>query len=352
MTDVSSGAAPEGVSAPVPAPTGEATVSEAVAFLAKRREAPEQREEAPPEAADRHQSGDEPDAAPPQEPSGETTDADDPAGEQPIAPPRSWTKADKELFSSLPRETQERLVELDRTRELEIRRGQNEAAERAKALEAKERAAEQARQQYEAALPQVLATAQSDYERYFGDIRTWDDVQRLAQENPSRYAEWDVATRRLQQVQAQHEQAEQQRYEESVNTFKTFVEKETGLFLEKYPDYGDPKKGAALRDETRQMLLSTGFKPEELKAAFEGQQFSFHDHRVQTLIEKARRYDVAQQALSRKPANPVPPVQRPGVAPAKGEARATELNQLHSKLEKSGSERDAVALLRARRRAS
>jgi hypothetical protein len=76
----------------------------------------------------------------------------------PIEPPRSWTKADKDLFTSLPRETQERIAERERLREGDFLRRQAEAAEKLKGLGAKEQAVDQARQQYEAALPQLLFT--------------------------------------------------------------------------------------------------------------------------------------------------------------------------------------------------
>jgi hypothetical protein len=69
-------------------------------------------------------------------PPGETESAD-PAAESrpeagtepPIEPPRSWTKEDKELFTSLPRATQERIAERERSREGDFNRRQQEAAE-------------------------------------------------------------------------------------------------------------------------------------------------------------------------------------------------------------------------------
>jgi hypothetical protein len=88
-------------------------------------------------------------------PPGETESAD-PAAESrpeagtdlpPIEPPRSWTKEDKELFTSLPRATQERIAERERSREGDFNRRQQEAAEKSKALEAERSKAEQARQQ-------------------------------------------------------------------------------------------------------------------------------------------------------------------------------------------------------------
>src|SRR4030088_1810868 len=58
-----------------------------------------------------------PDAVP-----GETQEADPEPKAPPIEPPRSWTKEDKELFKGLPRDTQERLVERERSRERDFLR--------------------------------------------------------------------------------------------------------------------------------------------------------------------------------------------------------------------------------------
>src|SRR6266576_3226668 len=75
------------------------------------------------------------DAAPATQDPGEKTETADPAhpresGEAPsIEPSRSWTKEDKELCASLPRATQERLAERERSREGDFLRRQNESAE-------------------------------------------------------------------------------------------------------------------------------------------------------------------------------------------------------------------------------
>src|SRR5262249_29178395 len=52
-----------------------------------------------------------------QDPGERTEGADRQQEPAPIEPPRSWTKEDKELFTSLPRATQERIAERERSRE-------------------------------------------------------------------------------------------------------------------------------------------------------------------------------------------------------------------------------------------
>src|SRR5262245_42156413 len=127
-----------------------------------------------------------------QAPPAQTTDTDREAELPPIEPPRSWTKEDKELFTGLPRATQERLAERERSREGDFLRRQNEAAEKLKGLAAKEQAVEQARQTYEAALPQLLQTLQQQQAGEFADIKSMADVERLAREDWPRYLLWDL----------------------------------------------------------------------------------------------------------------------------------------------------------------
>src|SRR5262245_33860921 len=125
----------------------------------------EQRAEGTAQQQPAHEPAVEAGATPPDaEVRGETEHADPGAQENnqalpPIEPPRSWTKEDKELFTSLPRETQERIAERERSRESDFLRRQNEAADKLKGLTVKEQAVDQARQQYEAALPQLLVAS-------------------------------------------------------------------------------------------------------------------------------------------------------------------------------------------------
>ena len=128
----------------------------------------------------------------PEEPVPGETEGDDQAELPPIDPPRSWSKEDKELFNSLPRETQERVADRERSRESDFLRRQSEATEKSKALEAKEQAAEQARQQYESAAQNALQVLQQQQASEFSDIKSHADVQKLATEDPFRFAQWQA----------------------------------------------------------------------------------------------------------------------------------------------------------------
>ena len=157
---------------------------------------------------------------------GETESADPAETLPPIEAPRSWTTEDKELFNSLPRETQERIAERERSRERDFRRSQDEAAEKLKGLTVKEQAVEQARQQYEAALPQLLQNLQSAQAGEFADIKTIADVERLAREDWPRYLQWDVAQKKIAAVAQEMLGAQQRQAQEKVQRFTDFAKKE------------------------------------------------------------------------------------------------------------------------------
>jgi len=290
-----------------------------------------------------------------QDPGERTEGADRQAEPAPIEPPRSWTKEDKELFASLPRATQERLAERERSREGDFLRRQNEAAEKLKGLTAKEQAVEQARQTYEAALPQLLQTLQQQQAGEFADIKSMADVERLAREDWPRYLLWDLQQKKIADV-TQHMLAAQHRQaQEKLGQFTEFAKRQDDLFKEKVPDMADDAKAAELQKKALVVLSDLGFDEAELVPLWNGQkELSLRDHRLQLLIRDATLWREAQTKAKAKAAavKPVPPVQRPGAAtPRQGtdEARVQHLTQ---RLEQSGSLRDAAALVRARRAAA
>jgi hypothetical protein len=294
-------------------------------------------------------------------PPGEAQDADPAASDPradagtdlpPIEPPRSWTKEDKDLFTSLPRDTQERIAERERSREGDFSRRQQEAAEKSKALEAERSKAEQARQQYEAALPQLLQTLQQQQAGEFADIRTLADVERLAREDWPRYALWDVQQKKIGEVAQQLMLAQQRQAQQRVQHFSEFARREDDLFKEKVPDMADAKRAAGLQTAALAVLKDLGFQETELAQSWHGQKdLSLRDHRVQLLIRDATLWRDAQAKAKAAATRPVPPVQRPGVSQPKGAAHEAQVQALTTKLEKTGSLKDAAALLRARRAA-
>jgi hypothetical protein len=286
----------------------------------------------------------------------ETESADPAASEPPpIEPPRSWTKADKELFTSLPRETQERIAERERSREGDFLRRQAEAAEKLKGLSAKEQAVDQARQQYEAALPQLLLTLHDQQAGEFADIKTLTDAERVAREDWPRYLKWDLTQKKIAFAQQQMLEAQLRQASEQQQRFAQFSKRQDELFVEKVPEFADAKKGADLQSAAVTVLKDLGFDEAELAASWRGQkEFSLRDHRVQLLVRDATLWREAQQKAKAAVAKPVPPVQRPGVSHPKGAAQDAVIQNLNKQLENmSGVNalRTAAKLVAAKRAA-
>lgn len=335
---------------------GSLSVREAASLLSEPPKQNNEEAAAPaeePSARAPEESADEADAAPPEkEPSGETEEQDDPAERPNINPPSSWTKEEKEAFKLLPPEHQQRIADRERTREVEIRRGQNEAAETRKAAEAERQAAEQARQRYEAALPNLMQSIQSQFASEFSDVTTWEDVQRMASNDPIRYLQYDALQKQHANALNEAQQAEQRRAQEGTAQFTAFKNEQTKLFLEKAPEFADPENGPKLRQEVRAMLADVGMTDDELAAIWnQGAGVSLHDHRIQLIVRDAQKWRSAQKAKQTVSAKQVPPAQRAGVSPSKGERKATDIQTQEAQLKRTGSVKDAVALLRARRQA-
>jgi hypothetical protein len=343
------------------------SVSEAARSLAQARkpkeqqqQAAEQRTDGAAQTAGQESTAPAGDATSPETPEtrGETENADPAAQENdqalpPIEPPRSWTKEDKALFTGLPRETQERIAERERSRESDFLRRQNEAADKLKGLTAKEQAVDQARQQYEAALPQLLTMLQAQQAGEFADIKTLADVERMAREDWPRYALWDVQQKKIAEVARQLTEVQHRQALEKQQQFSEFAKREDDFFKEKVPDMADDKKAAELQTRCLATLTGLGFAEAELAHSWNGaKDLSLRDHRVQLLIRDATLWREAQAKAKAAQAKPVPPVQRPGVAQPKGAAQHAQIENLAQQLDKSSGVkalRTAAKLVAARR---
>jgi len=296
------------------------------------------------------------DAAPPEQPEaqGATTEsAEPPAAQAPIEPPRSWTKEARERFASLPRETQEYLADREQERDRELRRGQNEAAEQRKALEAERQKAEQARVQYETAVPVMLANLLAQQAADFSDIKSIVDVERLAREDWPRYVLWDAQQKRIASAQQELNGTAQRQQQERLIRLGEFIAREQGTLAEKVPEFADPVQRSRLEHAAVGMLHDFGFSDQELTELYQGRRdLSLHDHRLQLIIRDGVRFRDAQKAAKLASTKPVPPVQRPGVAQPRGAAQDAVVQNLTKRLDQTGNLKDAARLLAERRKAA
>jgi hypothetical protein len=282
-----------------------------------------------------------------------TTSADGAEAAAPIEPPQWWTMADQELFTSLPRETQERIAKRERLRERDVVRRQAEVDEQLKGITAREQAAEQSRLHYETVMADVLQALQDQQAGDFSDIKSLADVMRLAREDTSRYLAWDVATKRVGLLQQQLVEAQQRRIAEQRQRFLEFAKREDGLFREKVPELADVMETAKLQTAVMSVLKDVGFDETELAASWQGiKDWSLRDHRVQLLVRDAVLWREAQQKAKAASERPVPPVQRPGVSQPRGAAQDAVIQNLNRQLENASGVnalRTAARLVAARR---
>jgi hypothetical protein len=364
MSDVSQSvatpaAAPPPAS-PVAVPTGPISSRDAASLLGKLREsAPpaEAAEQAPAETNSEPAVTAEPEdnaTAAAERPDGEDdTQQTDPAAEPSIEPPRSWTKEEKQLFSTFPREAQQKIADTEQAREKAFLSRQEEQANARKAAEAEKGTYEQKRAEYEAALPTLMSMLAEQQAGEFADVKTWDDVQRMAEEDLPRYMRWEVHNKRMTAVQGEMQTANARQAQENTAKFANWSAEQDRLFEEKAPEFKDPKQVEKSRTEIRNYLKEIGFKDEEVGGAWSGKHgLSLRDHRAQLIIRDAARWRSAEAARKAAEVRKTPPVQRPGVTQTKGEGRQEIVADARAKLERSGSVKDAVALLRAGRRAS
>jgi hypothetical protein len=325
------------------------SISQAARALAQARHKPkeqsapvEQPQADPVEQPELAQANADPqDAAP-----GEQTEAAEPADLPPIEPPMSWTKAEKERFQSLPRETQEYLHTREQERDREFRRSQNEIADQRKAIEAERQKAEQVKQQYEAQLPALMQALQEANAGAFGDIKTVEDVTKLAAEDPFRYLQWQAHQQKMAAVNAEMERANGEKSKAEHSKWTQHIQEENARAAEFIPELADKDKGQALVQRVASELLpELGFKDSELADLAAGKsKLSIYDHRIQRLLADSLKLRDIQKAKTAVAAKPLPPVVKPGTARPAGSAVSEQVQALTRKLEQTGDLRVAQQL--------
>jgi hypothetical protein len=323
------------ITAPRDAPESVNSVSAAAKMLRAARKQPETSQAPAPAEAPSSEpelsSSPADDAAPPPDEAPGATETDDPAPQEPsIEPPRSWTAEAKEAFRALPRTQQEWIKESERTREAEFRRGQNEVTEKQKAIEAERQRLEQSRSQYESALPTLLQSLHQNPE--FADIKTMQDVERMANEDWPRFARWQFHQQKVAAVEAELKAANDRQQSEQRTQWEHFAKRQDELFIEQAPEMRDTAKRAKTVEAATKLLADKGYSQDELARLWNTP--VFRDARMQQLILDAVRFQDAKKGLVEATKKPLPPVVRPGVAQP-GRDREMQIKTLETQVDKS-----------------
>lgn len=338
------------------APSSFDSAESAVASLVGAREKAGIPAESADDATAEEELSDEDNPESPKETTGEDKEAE--PAKPAIEPPKSWTKDLHDHWNTLDPVLQERIVARDREDQTAIKRAFNEAADARKAVEVELAQAREAKQQYLNKVPSLDEIRQFVQNGPFADIKTQDDADALAQNDPFRYLQWDAYQKRMAGVAEQSRQAEALKTQEKLSKRASYEAEQNKLLADLVPEMADPKKSVELRERAVSMLTDDlGMKRDQLERWMNddiGHEI-LSNAGFQKLVADGLKYRDILSAPKAVVKADLPPVQRPGVARAPGADKAALVQSLTDKLSNSGSENDAFELLmakRANRRAS
>ena len=211
--------------------------------------------------------------------------------------------------------------------------------QRIQAAEAKTAEAEAARNQHVKAVEALTYQLQTAMAGEFGDIKTHQDLLRVAQEDPLRYNRYVIHNSQLQAVQAEKAKLDGEQQKLNNQRFTEWQQAEIKKLPDLIPELKDEAKAPALVAKLRAFALSKGYTDQQLRGA------SASDFATLNDAMNFRDMKAAQIQAAKKAAN-APPVQKPGAArqtDGKAETARTDFNRLR----KTGSVNDAANVFKS-----
>ena len=277
------------------------------------------------------------DAAPDEgQPSGEEQGGDTEDAPPAVEPPSSWARDYKEAFRTLPPDIQRVIAERERDREVELRRGQDEAANLRKAAEAEAMQARAMREQLHRDLTETLPALKQRMD-------AWSSIDwiKLGAEDPGEYARlraiYDVEREQFSRAEQERYRLDQQAAGERQQKIQSWIAEQEQRLVKLIPEWKDTEKGRRELTDVRSYLKDQGVDPQLVAQLSDAGQIS--------IARKAMLYDRAQARIS-KPAPPAvaPRVQRPGAARPDTSSDESQQRDM-DRLRKSGDPRDAAKLI-------
>jgi hypothetical protein len=276
-----------------------------------------------------------------EQPEDEAADEAQPEASVPLPP--SWSKEDEADWRALPASIQKTLSVREAQREHAVNSKFQEAANVRKAAEAQAQEAANNRDRY-IRETEALAAAL---------VGTPPPISMLHQNSPDydpdtyhlMRAEYEQATQYAQTLKQQAAQAKadglaQQQAAERAQ-FEAVESEWQPRLLATVPEFADPTKSEAIKNELRNYGYQMGIHPEALAEA---------TSRDALLLWKAMQFDKQQAATQRvkaqaKPqSKPVSPALKPGVPVPQSAARRGQIDKARARLASTGRGEDAVAL--------
>jgi len=207
-------------------------------------------------------------------------------------------------------------------------------AEERKAVESERQRIDEARQ-----LRDQYAERLQVIEQMLNQQSPAEDLDYLKETDPIGYAvkvaEMSQREKQLAQVQAERQRIAQQQERERNEQLGQVVQAEARKLAEAIPEFADPNKGAAIRQQLREFGVKAGFSENELA--------NVYDSRAVLTLWKAMQYDKLQSAkpgITKKVAE-APKVMKAGVSQQRDTGNE-ELRKLKARAKQSGRVADAA----------
>jgi hypothetical protein len=207
-------------------------------------------------------------------------------------------------------------------------------AEERKAIEAERQRIEEAR-----SLRDQYAERLQVIEQMLNQQPQTEDLDYLKENDPIGYAvkvaELSQRDKQLAQVQAERQRIAEQQQRERQEELGKVVQAEARKLAEAIPEYADPQKGEAVRQQLREFGLKAGFSDNELA--------NVYDSRAVLTLWKAMQYDKLQSAKPgiTKKVSEAPKVMKSGVSQPRDSGNE-ELRKLKARAKQSGRVADAA----------
>jgi hypothetical protein len=194
--------------------------------------------------------------------------------------------------------------------------------------------------QLNAIVPQLQARLAAS----FPEIKTYDDLEKLAMEDHARYFQFDLQNKRLQEaVAAQTAASSQYR--------ALWTQQEDVKLKAQLPEWSDPVKGPALKQSLTAFAKEVGYTDTQINQAGAADIILLRDA---MLFRDGKRQEQAKAVAHAKAlktaqekAKAAPPVQKPGVART-ADTASEKIKELEARFDRTGHPDDLGALLVAR----
>lgn len=190
-------------------------------------------------------------------------------------------------------------------------------------------------------LTQHVTQLQAGLQAAFPDIKSLDDLKRLAVEDPARVIAFNAHERELQVARAylpQVQAAAQAEWEQT----------ETAKLHDMIPELKDSAKGPKLKEQIAAYAKEAGYSPEQLATVSAVQVKTLYEAMQYRQFKAKQDAELAKQAKAiveaKNKAKDAPPVQKPG-SPKGTDGKAAKAAELLAKHQKSGRVDDLAAYL-------